>query len=445
MSNRKFGVTSTTSGIGGIVVNSISISHNTDIAEARDQAGRIIDIVSYSLDDQISINGLYQSDLIQPGSTISVNNIEYGVTATSLVEDNTAFQTASLRAIRNSQYVAPTPPTPPQPPVQGNPLTFKSTNVGASVQLVRYGTPDYIQLDYRINNGSWNSYNIEDTINLNEGDTVSFSGANDHFSKNQPNRYGFLFVGDVEASGNIQSLLNFSDNAPSCCFIDLFNNCTNLLTTPDLPATTLNRSCYYQMFQGCSSLVTPPIFLASTLAIDCCYAMFSGCTSLLSSPQLPATQLINYCYMNMFRDCTSLSTVPRNMLPAINLAPYCYCAMFAGCTSIKKLPYDLLYAGESLREGCYSGMFAGCTALTASPQLIAETLVERCYSGMFKGCSKLQIIYAEFRDWKQNLYGENLPTWQWVDGVAESGDFHKYFFLPDRFGTSFIPSRWTVY
>ena len=98
-----------------------------------------------------------------------------------------------------------------------------------------------------------------------------------------------MFVGDVQASGNIQSLLNFSDNAPSCCFIDLFNNCTNLLTTPDLPATILNHSCYYQMFQGCSSLVAPPIFLASSLAIDCCYAMFSGCTSLLSAPQLPAT------------------------------------------------------------------------------------------------------------------------------------------------------------
>lgn len=372
MSNRKFGVTSTTSGIGGIVVNSISISHNTDIAEARDQAGRIIDIVSYSLDDQISINGLYQSDLIQPGSTISVNNIEYGVTATSLVEDNTAFQTASLRAIRNSQYVAPTPPTPPQPPVQGNPLTFKSTNVGASVQLVRNGTPDYIQLDYRINNGSWNSYNIEDTINLNEGDTVSFSGANDHFSKKFGDSYHFIFVGDVEASGNIQSLLNFSDNAPSCCFQGLFGGEGNLLTAPSLPATTLGEECYEGMFQFCTSLKTPP--------------------------QLPATTLAWRCYFQMFWNCYSLTSAPA--LPAIILAP-----------------------------NCYEEMFNGCSSLLSAPNLPATELADSCYYYMFGGCSKLSSIDVSFTSWDEDYF----DTMYWFLGGSSTGVFYKPSALPEYY------------
>ena len=37
--------------------------------------------------------------------------------------------------------------------------------------------------------------------------------------------------------------------------------------------------------------------------------LFYDCTQLTSAPELPATQLASYCYNQMFRDCTNLTSV----------------------------------------------------------------------------------------------------------------------------------------
>ena len=40
MSSRKFGITTNRlSGAGGMVVNNITVNHNTEVAQARDQTG----------------------------------------------------------------------------------------------------------------------------------------------------------------------------------------------------------------------------------------------------------------------------------------------------------------------------------------------------------------------------------------------------------------------
>lgn len=90
-------------------------------------------------------------------------------------------------------------------------------------------------------------------------------------------------TGTIEANGNIQSLMNFSDSVTSACYAYMFRNCTSLITAPLLPATTLAHSCYYYMF--------------------------ASCTALTSAPQLPATTLANYCYYYMFNGCTKLSNI----------------------------------------------------------------------------------------------------------------------------------------
>ena len=38
------------------------------------------------------------------------------------------------------------------------------------------------------------------------------------------------------------------------CYGHMFNNCVNLTTVPELPATTLADDCYYAMFYGCTKL-----------------------------------------------------------------------------------------------------------------------------------------------------------------------------------------------
>ena len=100
-STRKFGVTSNLSGLQqGIVVNSINHSFNTESAEARDQAGRIIDIAVYGKSEQISIDGLTTTDgnQVAAGDIISLGSKNYLVTAVSNNESNTAFETANVNA-----------------------------------------------------------------------------------------------------------------------------------------------------------------------------------------------------------------------------------------------------------------------------------------------------------------------------------------------------------
>ena len=100
-STRKFGVTSNLSGLQqGIVVNSINHSFNTETAEARDQAGRLIDIAVYGENEQISIDGLTttEGNQVTAGSIITIGKKNYLVTSVSNNESNTAFETANVNA-----------------------------------------------------------------------------------------------------------------------------------------------------------------------------------------------------------------------------------------------------------------------------------------------------------------------------------------------------------
>ena len=112
-------------------------------------------------------------------------------------------------------------------------------------------------------------------------------------------------------SGNIQTLLDY-ENPPTSipadyCYRNMFYDCTNLTSAPELPATTLTKYCYYNMF--------------------------SGCTNLTTTPKLPATALASYCYEYMFSYCSNLTTASE--LLATTLKPYCYSSMFEGCTKLK--------------------------------------------------------------------------------------------------------------
>jgi hypothetical protein len=39
-------------------------------------------------------------------------------------------------------------------------------------------------------------------------------------------------TGTIEAFGDIQSLLNFSDTAPQACYYAMFSGCTQLIKAP---------------------------------------------------------------------------------------------------------------------------------------------------------------------------------------------------------------------
>ena len=193
-------------------------------------------------------------------------------------------------------------------PVTYNSLTFIGKDSTNAVQLNAVNTPVAITLQYSKNGGTWTNYTIGSVIELSSNQTVAFSGANDHFS-NPQSFYQFAMTGTIEAHGNIQSLLNFSDSCTNWCYGNMFFGCTSLITPPQLPATTLADGCYASMFWGCSNLSTAPSLPVTTLASDCYSGMFGECTSLTDAPELPATTLVNNCYFFMFYQCSSLTGI----------------------------------------------------------------------------------------------------------------------------------------
>ena len=83
----------------------------------------------------------------------------------------------------------------------------------------------------------------------------------------------------------------------SFSFAYMFANCSNLVTAPELPSTTLG---YY---------ITS---VASGATEGYYYGMFSGCTSLRTAPELPATDLVYGSYAYMFKGCTLLNNIKCN-------------------------------------------------------------------------------------------------------------------------------------
>ena len=99
--------------------------------------------------------------------------------------------------------------------------------------------------------------------------------------------YRCMITGYFEASGNIQSLVNFKKDAPYCAFKSMFEEyCSGLLKAPRLPATTLGARCYEKMFKGCTHLTQAPV--------------------------LPATVINTFSYSSIFNDCSSLTSINVN-------------------------------------------------------------------------------------------------------------------------------------
>lgn len=148
------------------------------------------------------------------------------------------------------------------------------------------------------------------------------------------------------------------------------------------------------------------VYRDKPLPKNCFAALFIG-TSITSAPELPATKMGEYCYSNMFYGCSRLKAAPA--LPATVLA-----------------------------KNCYEHMFFGCSQLETAPTLPATILAEGCYKLMFTCCSNLSGIKVYFTDWF------NGATLYWLDQTAEYGTFYCPNSLPQDFGSSRIPTNWTV-
>ena len=143
----------------------------------------------------------------------------------------------------------------------------------------------------------------------------------------------------------------------------------------------------------------------------------------------------------MFRKCTALSEIPD--LPASQLADNCYEAMFDSCIRVTKAS-DL--KATQLSVGCYKAMFRNCSSLNYIDTLVAYELSDNCYDYMFQNCKELDSLIVMFHTWGE----DNIQyTYQWLDGVKDSGVFIHPCDLDIIQGISNIPEKWqsnqTVY
>ena len=168
-------------------------------------------------------------------------------------------------------------------------LCFTAKYNQATLRVTKFGNPDNINLQKSFDGKSWTPYNVGEVITINSGGKVYFKavGSNRSLANSPDAYYKFEFTSELEASGNVNSLLEEDEETArtmslenrEMCYVNLFSD-TNLTTAPELPATTLAFGCYAYMFHNCAYLTTAPELPATTLADNCYYSMFSGCGNL---------------------------------------------------------------------------------------------------------------------------------------------------------------------
>ena len=239
-----------------------------------------------------------------------------------------------------------------------------------------------IVLKYLINDGA---YQYGETINIKRNDRVIIKIELDYGIR-------FSIKGLSDIYGNIMSLMYGDYFANKTFWKFLFQD-------------------GYGLFQNCDIRHAKNLILpSSTMQPYGCWGMFYKCKNLLSAPELPATTLATRCYSAMFYGCSKLRKAPE--LPATSLKVGCYQAMFYGCSSLTTTPK---LPAKYLADECYLGMFIECYSLTTSPELPATTLAEGCYDGMFRYCNKLNYIkcYAK--------YNLKYISSKWTEGVSPTG------------------------
>lgn len=91
----KFGIISNGASATGLVVQSCNKDENVEIAEARNEQGRVAELKAYSKGTTYSVTGLVKDGesetTVMVGSTVTIDNLNLIVESVSKQETNTGF------------------------------------------------------------------------------------------------------------------------------------------------------------------------------------------------------------------------------------------------------------------------------------------------------------------------------------------------------------------
>ena len=271
---------------------------------------------------------------------------------------------------------------------------------------------------------------------LNNGDKLYVWNKGNSLSTSTGNYAQFVIAGgNVEASGDVASMINFGD-ATSHCFYRLFKDQTNLISLPEVSVANTADSCYREMFSGCTNAKTGPSSLpAANIANSAYDRMFQSCSQLETAPSIQAKSVGNSGCVGMFVNCTALTVAPE--LPATTINEDGYNGMFEGCTELVTVPSTL--PALTIPSGAYRDMFHNCNKITKTPYIKAKTLADGSIYEMFGSCYLLNEIHLED-------YNGVLTTTQGqyaFEPVAASGTIYYPGPTEPDDTDSIIPSGWT--
>lgn len=114
----------------------------------------------------------------------------------------------------------------------------------------------------------------------------------------------------------VQDVFDFNYIGISGCQ-QMFQSCKGLTTAPEINVLELGgASALNQTFYQCTGITDcQEILNPMTLTTNCYYQMYDGCTNLTKSPELPATTSVSGCYNYMFRN-TKVNRIKCLLNPA---------------------------------------------------------------------------------------------------------------------------------
>ena len=194
-------------------------------------------------------------------------------------------------------------------------LKFTSNQNGSTVKFHIEGTLVNPDLGYSKDGLTFIKWNAEEDITLDAGDYIYVRNKNDTLSISESNYVIFAMTGNIEASGNVMSMLNFVEDVPSYAFYALFGSCTALTKAPELPAKKVGISGYEAMFEWDTGLTEAPDLPATHVSANSYALMFDGCSNLVKGPYIKAIVFVGGSpFSNMFEMCTNLNYIKMDYM-----------------------------------------------------------------------------------------------------------------------------------
>ena len=381
------------------------------------------------------------------GFTVTVTDDQGGTFSKSISSSHT-FSRNNLSRMAPLQVVpvAPVTPTKYLTFTSEGSTTLSLTNNGGNAPVLYYST----------DGTSWTRWDYSELTFTSEAPLYLCGDNPDGFSSSTNVFSTFATSGsDFGISGDIMSLID-NDEAVTeipCdwCFTNLFRNCAQLTTAPELPAPVLTEGCYSGMFKDCSHLSHVECLATDISATDCVDDWLSGISqegtfvkadgvqwpsgadgiptgwmayaeSVSATKYLTFTSegtttlsLTNYSdnapVLYYSTDGTSWTLWDYSGLTFTSNAPLYLCgdnpngfsnsyskySTFAATGSNFGISGDIMSLIDKDQDvttipqiaDCFYRLFKDCTMLTTAPTLPATTLAEDCYAGMFEGCTNL--------------------------------------------------------